>query len=325
LTGWYTSPPEPEIVWIKNIEQLNDKYPYHDYYKKCVFAKYEVVDITHDNKIVAVKASPKTAEEKRQKQLAYKKHAKCEVIVRENDIQAKLYLDLSNVFGTDASYEMVRKVEQKQDAHWQPSIRDLIIVDRNINMELKISNIELDKNIITKTEKEMRLTILAVEDRNGAHTTITLFDNDVADKIGENQHIKITNAEVNMRKYKDSEESRPEGLKIPSWAKLELISGFSEITPSQIPERLPEQIDHSKDPVRCEQKNCPDLIVGEPRNGSGNPSVVDLQYFCCKCDMELCPNCVHEHRTGTSISGLTCDNEICYGSRSENTLEVAQN
>ncbi len=322
MTGWYSSPPEPEIVWIKNIDQLNDKFPYDSYYKKCVFAKYQVIDITHDNKIVAVKASPKTAEARKARQLAYKKHAKCEVIVRENDIQAKLTLDLSNVFGNDASYEMIRNVEKKQSQEfkWYPSIRDLIIVDRNINMELKITKVDLDKFIITKIGKEMRLTILQVEDRNGNHTAITLFDNDVVDKISENQIIKITNAEVNMRKYADSEESRPEGLKIPSWAKLELISGFSEVAPSQIPEPLPQEIDHSEDPVRCEQTNCPDLIVGEHRNGVNG----DLQFFCCKCNMELCPNCVHEHNSATSISGLTCDDQICHGSRLENTLEVVQ-
>jgi hypothetical protein len=322
LTGWYSTP-EPEIVWIKNIEQINEKYPLNSYYKKSVFAKYEVVDITHDNKIVAVKASPKTAEERKAKQLAYKKHAKCEVIVRENDIQSKLNLDLSNVFGTEASYEMVSQVERKQRKlwdsgnNWRPTIRDLIIVDRNINVELKVVGVEVDKNIITKTEKEMRLTVLKVEDRKGNHTTITLFDNHICDKFADPQNpnafVKLTNAEVNMRKrnYSDSQsEAIPEGLKIPSWSKIEIIDSFSELPVEQIPTSIEEPEEDAE--VRCEQVHC---------RGQGK----DQQFFCVKCDMELCSICIFEHKKDTSISGLECDNEICYGSRKQNTLEVAQN
>jgi len=311
---WGSYNQEPEIVWIKNDEMLNDDYPYRNYYTKSVFAKYEVVDITHDNKVVKVTASPRKAEERVAKQLAYKKHANCKVIVRENDIQAKLDLTLENVFGTDASYEMVKRVEEKRgksDYSWKPSIRDLIIVDRNINLVLKISKVELDKNIITKADKPMRLTILHVEDRNNAQTSITLFDNDVADKISENQFIKITNAEVNMRKYNDGD-VRPEGIKIPSWAKLELIDAKEFPTPieSQIPTPI-EQVEEDNSEVRCEQVHC---------SGQGK----DRQYFCVKCNMELCSICIFEHKKDTSISGLECDDEICYGSRKENTMEVTQ-
>jgi len=60
--------------------------------------------------------------------------------------------------------------------------------------------------------------------------------------------------------------------------------------------------------VNCEQNHCSESALNEG----------DYQYFCVKCNMELCGICIHEHKTGTSISGLTCDNEICYGSRSEN-------
>ena len=63
----------------------------------------------------------------------------------------------------------------------------------------------------------------------------------------------------------------------------------------------------STEQVRCEQKHCA---------GRG----ADTQFFCTKCNMELCSVCIFEHRTATSISGLSCDNEICYGSRKENQL-----
>ena len=302
--------------------KINEKYPLNSYYKKSVFAKYEVVDITHDNKIVAVKASPKTAEERKAKQLAYKKHAKCQVIVRENDIQAKLTLDLSNVFGTDASYKMVSDVEEKRrnsDFTWKPTIRDLIIVDRNLNLELKVVGVEVDKNIITKKETEMRLTVLKVEDRKGNHTTITLFDNHICDKFDDpqkpNAFVKLTNAEVNMRQRYDQsgypeKEKFPEGLKIPSWSKIEVIGGFSELPEEQIPTTIDQAEDNSV--VRCEQVHC---------SGHGQ----NEQFFCVHCNMELCSVCIYEHKKDTSISGLECDNEICRGSRKANTLEVAQN
>jgi hypothetical protein len=36
--------------------------------------------------------------------------------------------------------------------------------------------------------------------------------------------------------------------------------------------------------------------------------------------MELCSVCIFEHRKATSISGLECDSEICYGSRNQNSF-----
>ena len=313
MTG-YGYRPQPEIIWIKDSSQLDQPYKY-DSGIKFVFAKYEIVDKTHD-KIVKRTASIKKAEEKKARHLAYKKHAKCDVQIVENDLQSKLDLTLSNVYGINASYEAQRKVmERKYETDYQyvPLTRDFILVDRNINMVLKINKVELDKFIITKAGKEMRLTILKVEDRNNVQTTITLFDNDVADKISENQFIKITNAEVNMRKYLDQfgrqdREPVPEGLKIPSWAKLELIDLKGFPTPTQAPIPISQQVDV----VRCEQVNC---------SGQGQ----DTQYYCTKCDMELCSICIFEHRKDTSISGLECDMEICYGSRKQNTMEVVKN
>ena len=315
MTGYYGYKSEPEIIWIKDLTQLNEPYKFSSEYIKFVFAKYEIVDKTHD-KIVKRTASIKKAEEKKARHLAYKKHTKCDVQIIENDLQSKLDITLTNVYGTQASYDNIQKIRQrKYDSSFEyvPLTRDFVMVDRNINMVLKISKVDLDKFIITKAGKEMRLTILKVEDRNSIQTTITLFDNDVADKITENQFIKITNAEVNMRKYKDSDEARADGLKIPSWAKLELIDakGF----PTPIESQIPEPISATKeiyDEVRCEQIHC---------RGQGK----DQQFYCVKCNMELCSICVFEHRKDTSISNLECDMEIYYGSRKQNTMEVVKN
>jgi hypothetical protein len=212
---------EPDIVYVKTLDQLDEPYPYDSYYKKTVFAKYQVIDVTHDNKLVTVKASPKKAEERKQRQLQYKKHANCEIIIKEVDIQNTLKLNLSNVFGTQACLDRVSALYNKGN----PMIKDNIIVDRNINMKLKVDDIEVDKMIITKTEKQMRLTVLNVSDDHGNHTTITLFDSDVVDQFKEGQEnfVQLTNAEVNMRRYQNSDEAMPEGLKIPSWAKIEVV------------------------------------------------------------------------------------------------------
>jgi hypothetical protein len=52
-----------------------------------------------------------------------------------------------------------------------------------------------------------------------------LFDSDVVDQFKEGQEnfVQLTNAEVNMRRYQNSDEAMPEGLKIPSWAKIEVV------------------------------------------------------------------------------------------------------
>jgi hypothetical protein len=67
--------------------------------------------------------------------------------------------------------------------------------------------------------------------------------------------------------------------------------------------------------INCEQNHC------NKQNLNLDPR--EFQYYCVKCDMELCAVCIFEHRKGYSISGLTCDNEICYGSRKQNSDQVS--
>lgn len=306
MTGYYGYHSEPEIIWIKDLEQLNQPYKYSHSYIKFVFARFEIHDKTHD-KVVKRTASIKKAEEKKARHLLYKKHTKCDVQIVENDLQSKLDLTLENVYGTDASYKKPTLKKRMDDQSYNPTTRDYIIVDRNINMELKVAGIEVDKYLITKTDKQMRLTVLKVEDIVGNSTTITLFDSNIVDQLEENKFVKIKNAEVNMRKRSYSNTTKidifPEGLKIPSWASIEPISGFSKPEGISIPVAFVEP--QKEEVVRCEQVNC---------SGRG----MDRQYYCTKCDMELCSICIFEHRRDTSISGLECDNEICYGSRKQN-------
>lgn len=313
--------PDPEIIWIKDLDQLDQPYQYTESYIKFVFAKYEIYDKTHD-KLVKRTASIKKAEEKKARHLLYKKHAKCDVQIVENDLQSTLDLDLANVYGTDASHKRKSKINDDfyghstsedglqtvNDTRYERTTRKYVLVDRNINMELKVAGIEVDKFIITKSDKQMRLTVLKIEDRFGNTSTITLFDNDIVDKMGDQKFVKIKNAEVNMRKhtYSDSDkiEFFPEGLKIPHWATIEPISGFSQ-REEPVVAGFSVSEEAKIEEVRCEQIHC---------SGRGK----DTQFYCVKCNKELCSICIFEHKKDTSISGLECDNEICYGSREQN-------
>ena len=78
MTGFYGYSSDPEIIWIKDLDQLDKPHQYSDSYIKFVFAKYEIYDKTHD-KLVKRTASIKKAEEKKARHLLYKKHANCDV------------------------------------------------------------------------------------------------------------------------------------------------------------------------------------------------------------------------------------------------------
>src|SRR3990172_9937791 len=169
MTGFYGYSSDPEIIWIKDLDQLDKPHQYSDSYIKFVFAKYEIYDKTHD-KLVKRTASIKKAEEKKARHLLYKKHANCDVQIIENDLQSKLDLDLSNVYGTEASHNKKSKlydeylehstseagVRTVDNSRYERTVRKYVLVDRNINMELNVTRIEVDKFIITKTDKQMR-------------------------------------------------------------------------------------------------------------------------------------------------------------------------
>ena len=63
--------------------------------------------------------------------------------------------------------------------------------------------------------------------------------------------------------------------------------------------------------VKCEQEKC---------SGQGQ----DEQFYCGKCNMELCSICRFEHMSGTTISGLHCNEEVLRGSREELVLELRE-
>ena len=62
--------------------------------------------------------------------------------------------------------------------------------------------------------------------------------------------------------------------------------------------------------MNCEQVHCNKSCVGD--------DPVNEQFYCVNCYKELCAVCIFEHKANYSLSGLTCDNEICHGSRNDN-------
>jgi hypothetical protein len=221
---WNTySPQESEIVWITDLEQLKGVYDFDLGFKPFIFARYSVVDHTCDKTLKKKFLSMNRAEERKQKQLATKKHAKCSIEIVENKIIDALDLDLSNVLGTDAN---MRRWETNfyNYSENRPTLEKLITIKDNISMTLKVTEVELDKNIITKNDKPMRLTKLGLQDKNGNGTVLIMFDSDIVDKIKIGDSLKLVDAQVNMRMYSDSNESRPDGLKIPPWGSVSILS-----------------------------------------------------------------------------------------------------
>lgn len=304
---------ESDIVWIDDLSKLNEKYVLSKGNKPFIFARFAVVDETHD-KLVRKFMSIKRAEARVERQHQYKKHAKCTIKIVEENILAKVPIDFSNVFGTEANSQ--RWIKNFHEAS-NPILKDLITIKSNINMVATISKISLDKNILTKTNnEEMRLTKLSLEDVNENRTELTLFNSPLADKFEEGQRIELIDASVNMRKQMHGDDY-PEGINVPRWGSMKIlteeqykekIANSPKIEkPIYIPafslsENIPEQL-----PVVCEQKNCA---------GRGQ----DQQFFCFKCNMELCSVCKFEHMKGYSLFGLECDNEILYGNRVVNQL-----
>jgi len=299
---------ESDIVWIDDLSKLNEKYVLRKGNKPFIFARFAVVDETHD-KLVRKFMSIKRAEARVERQHQYKKHAKCTIKIVEENILAKVPIDFSNVFGTEANSQ--RWIKNFHEAS-NPILKDLITIKSNINMVATISKISLDKNILTRNDEQMRLTKLELEDVNGNGTSLILFNSPIADKFEEGQRIELIDASTNMRKVERGE-SYPEGINIPKWGSMKILTQkeFDVKAPSKEPEisvadpvteNIPELV-----PVVCEQKNCA---------GRGQ----DEQFYCYKCDKQLCSVCRFEHMKGYSISGLECDNEILYGNRMVNQL-----
>jgi len=336
---------DPEIIWIKDINQLNENYTFSNSMIPCIFARYNVVDHTCD-RLWKKTLSLNKANEWVAKKLATKKHAKCKIDIEEDKLIDQVTIDLSNVLGTKSNWDRWENQPRKRDCYDQPSIprtiRDVLTVKSNISMIVKIDSVELDKNIITKKEESMRLTILNISDIYENKTTITLFNCEIADEFQEGKLVELKDAEVNMRTPKDDPygEKHPDGMKIPKWGSISLYNGEwkkpvkEEINMEEVANHFKELEEATADldeynalveainsgkitqeqfdnqlggGVRCGQLHC-------ARRGQ------DEQFYCGKCDMELCSICRYEHMEGYSISGLKCDEYLIRGSRKQGVL-----
>ena len=302
---------ESKIVWITDLEQLESKYSFNGGSKSFIFARYVVIDRTC-NKTLKKFMSRRKADEKVQKQLAYKKHANCTVDVVEENILSKLDIDFSNVLGSESNsarwannfYEPRRT----DNGFFKPTLRSLITLESNISMVAEIKEIELDKNIITKKEEQMRLTKLVLKDINNNVVSLTLFNCAIADDLKVGTRVQLTDAQVNFRKDQNTrydEKGIPDGIVVPRWGSISIFTN-EWIKQEMVQNIMSEPIILITKKVNCEQEHC--AVCGQ-----------DRQYFCFKCNKELCSVCIFEHRKNTSISGLECDNEILFGSRSDNT------
>jgi hypothetical protein len=289
---------QPRIVWITSKEQLLDKYPYEQMGLSMIFAKFEVYDHTC-KKSIKMTASENKAKLWVEKKKATKKHAKCDIEIVTKDIQSEITYDIENIKGTEANYKLVNSLYERQRSNEIIYNHEALVVEKNINIILKVKKIALDKNLLTKKNEEMRLTKIELVNDIGDEVTVTLFNNNIVDEgLKEGNIVKLKDAQVNMYQEK------PDGLNVPKWGSISIISG-----------ELPKHIVKNPEPVKkeetadviCEQDKCAN--IGQ-----------DRQFFCIKCDMQLCSVCIFEHKSGYSLSGKTCDNEILIGNRSENQL-----
>ena len=310
---------EDEIVWVTDLEQLELPYNANQGNIPFLFSRYDVMDHTCD-KCWKKTLSSRKAEEWKQKKLATKKHAKCNIEIIEKNIVKDLDADLSNVLGTESNTQLweTKWYNAKRDEyHRKVDVprKDLLTLKSNISMIVEITEIELDKNIITKKDEPMRLTVLNIKDRNGNLSKLTLFNALDADDYEVGVRLQLTDAQVNMRKVEsrhsyDAPTEYPDGLNIPRWGSLNIFSGEmpKAVTPIESGFAVVESESIDTESVRCEQKHC----------SKSSTKKGDEQFFCVNCNMELCAICIYEHKANYSLSGLTCDNEICVGSRGDN-------
>ena len=228
---------ESEIVWITNLNQLEDVYDFQQGHKPFIFSRYQVVDNTCEKILKKKFLSMKRAEAKKEKQLSYKKHAKCSVDIVEDKLIDKVDIDFSNVLGTESNARRWEtnfyrfQSEQLDDGKFtRPTLNSLITVKDNISLIATVEEVEFDKNLITKQEKQMRLTKLMLKDKNGNMASVTLFDSDMADNVQVGTKLQLVDAQVNMRMPQNSNsDPLPDGLKIPPWGSISIFSTKPEL------------------------------------------------------------------------------------------------
>lgn len=234
MTGFYDQPREIGIVFIKSIEDLEKDAEYHDYQAPFLFANYKVVDKTC-NKDLKFNVSLNKAEARRQRQLAYKKHAKCEVVIEELHLVDNMIMGVRDIFGRKEHHY---KVEAAADltherSKTDPSIRikrkEIMGFSNNINMNGKVKSIVSDKIINTKNG-QMRMLVIDFEDSYGDTIHVTIWG-DMANGIVEGSGLEIRKAEVSTYQYAVNYE-----LQIPRYGSVKITSVPEPVKPIKLPE-----------------------------------------------------------------------------------------
>lgn len=203
----------PSIIWIKSLDELGDPFVNGSLIGiPMLFSKKEVVDHTCE-KTWKHCISQNKAEEALQKKKATKKHADCNIEIIDNPIQEQLTIEVQNIYGTHANRQLINNLNDMWYNEQLVQKRDALTVQSNIDIVLQLENIVMDKMIVTKTGKEMRLTKLELKDWSGI-VEVTLFDSDIADNLEKDDYVELKQAQVNF--YQEV----PQGLQIPRWGSI---------------------------------------------------------------------------------------------------------
>lgn len=222
MTGYYDQPTQRPVVFIKSLDDLEVAAEQRDYDAEFIFANYKVVDKTC-NKDLKFNVSLTKAEARRQRQLAYKKHAKCEVVIEELHLVDNLIVSLCDVSRTSAYFDKIHNLRENTLEN-RIKRSEILALTNNINMNGKIKSISTDKIINTKNGPT-RMMIVEFEDMSGETIDITIWG-DMAEGLVEGASVEIRKAEINTYTY-------GKGLQ---------VSRYGSVKVTSVPEKKVEQL-----------------------------------------------------------------------------------
>lgn len=213
------------IVFIKSLEDLEKDADHHDYEAPFIFANYKVIDKTC-NKELKFTVSLNKAEARKQRQLAYKKHAKCEVVIEELHLIDNLVVSVRDIYTTE---EYMRKIRSLHDLPHEQAIKrsQVMALKNNINLNGTVKEIITDKDIGTRNGL-MRMMLIKFADSYGDTIEITLWGA-MAEGITEGATIEIRKAEINTYQYSN-------GLQVPRYGSVKITSVPEKPVPVELPE-----------------------------------------------------------------------------------------
>lgn len=180
------------IVFIKTMEDLEKDAEQRDWYSPFIFANYKVVDKTC-NKELKYCVSMNKAETRKARQLAYKKHAKCEVVIEELHLIDNMFVTISDVHGTEPYVRKQGKLEAPVKRSVMMGLRN------NINLKGVVKSIISD-NVITTRNGPSRKMEITFEDINEDTIKILIWG-DMTEGIVEGCTVEIRKAELNTYEY----------------------------------------------------------------------------------------------------------------------------